>query len=80
MEQVAAYLLDHTKKGKGAPVSNRLPVLLAVEQKMLNPRLSWMQLAIRFCQCGKREHDLMCRERVRQQARELQAMLARLRV
>ena len=57
MEQVAGILQNRPKKGKGAPVLNRLPVLLAVEQRKLNPQISWMQLAVKYCQCSLRKHD-----------------------
>jgi hypothetical protein len=80
MERVAGVLQNRFKKGKGAPVSNRLPVLLAVEQKIHNPRLSWMRLAMKFCQCGEEAHNLKCRERLRHQAQELDEMLHRLGV
>ena len=80
MEQVGGVLQNRFKKGKGAPVSNRLPVLLAVELKRDNPRLSWMKLAIKFCQCGEPTHNIKCRERLRHQAQELDEMLRRLGV
>jgi hypothetical protein len=75
----AERTLQRSTKGRGRPVSNRLPVLRAVEQRMLNPDLSWMRLAIMFCQCGGR-HTLQCRERIRHQAMELEEMLTRLGV
>ena len=71
MEQVTSILNKRTGKRKGAPVSNRLPVLLAVEYKMLKPQLSWMRAAIKFCPCGKATHDFRCRERLRHQAMTL---------
>jgi hypothetical protein len=80
MDQVARILQGSTKKGKGAPVSNRLPVLLAYEQKKLNPQISWMKLAMRFCQCTEPRHDAKCRERIRHQAMELEEMITRLGV
>lgn len=75
----AGNILQRSAKGRGRPVTNRLPVLQAVEQKMLNPKLSWMRLAIMFCQCGEK-HTPQCRERIRHQAMELEKMLARLGV
>jgi len=69
------------KKRRGRPVSNRRPVLLAVEQKTLCPQLSWMTLATEYCQCRKRSHDnVRCRDRLRIQAMELDEMLTRLGV
>jgi len=76
MEQVAGVLLKRSKKGKGAPVSNRLPVLQAVEHQMQHPEMSWMRLANKFCQCGKQKHDLKCRDRLRLQAKKLNERLA----
>jgi len=80
MDQVASILQRSTKKGKGAPVSNRLPVLLAYEQRKVNPRMSWMKLAVKFCQCAEPKHDARCRERIRRQAMKLDEMLTRLGV
>ena len=68
------------KKRRGRPVSNRRPVLLAVEQKILFPHLSWMTLATEVCPCRKGAHDLQCRDRLRIQAMELDEMLTRLGV
>jgi hypothetical protein len=75
----AGKTLQRATKGRGRPVTNRLPVLQAVEQRMLNPKLSWMRLAVMFCQCGKR-HGPRCRERIRHQAMDLEEMLTRLGV
>lgn len=80
MEEVSGILHERSKKGKGAPVSNRLPVLLAYEQRSLNSKMSWMKLAVKFCQCSEPKHDHRCRERIRQQAMELEKMLTRLGV
>jgi len=79
-EQADIYLLAHVKKRRGRPVSNRLPVLLAFERKQVDPRVSWMRLARKYCRCGKITHDFKCRERIRIQAMELDEMLTRLRV
>jgi hypothetical protein len=68
------------KKRKGRPVSNRRPVLLAIEHQLLNPPVSWMQLALKSCQCGKQKHDTACRNRLRVQAGNLKKMLTRLGV
>ena len=69
-----------SKRARGRPVSNRGPVLLAVEQRLLHPELSWMKLAIRFCQCGQSHHNEMCKQRIRQQAMKVEKMLTRLGV
>ena len=67
------------QRGRGRPVSNRLPALLALEQRMYSdPRPSWMRLAIRFCRCPKTNHDHPCKERLRQQSRILENTLRRL--
>ncbi len=79
MDVAAPFLLSRTKKGKGAPVTNRLPVVLAKEYRILHPKTSWMQLAIKFCPCGK-PHDMKCRERLRHQAMEFDDMRVRLGV
>lgn len=78
METINPILQNRVKRGKGAPVTNRLPVLRAVEYQSLHPKTSWMQLAMKFCECGKGEHDDKCRGRIRSQARELDEMLDRL--
>ncbi len=76
----AAELFQPPKKKLGRPVSNRWPVMLALEQRMQNPELSWMQLAVDFCRCGQPKHEYACRERIRQQAMVLDEMLNRLGV
>jgi hypothetical protein len=78
--QQAAIVLRTSTRGRGRPVANRLPVLLAFEKRELNPALSWSRLAREFCQCGQRVHDLRCRNRIRQQARALERVLSRLGV
>lgn len=66
-------------KRRGRPITARSWVLETYEQRVLNPRLSWMQLAIKFCPC-RNEHTVRCRERLRQQAIQLETMLTRLGV
>jgi hypothetical protein len=80
MEYATKVLLGQAKRGRGKPVSNRSLVLLAVEQKRLKPRLSWMKLTGKFCPCGQANHDTKCRERLRHQAQELEDVIARLGV
>jgi len=81
IEQAATLLQPpKTKKKLGRPVSNRWPVMLALERRMQNPKLSWMQLAVDFCRCDKPKHEFACRERIRQQAMVLDEMLNRLGV
>ena len=80
MEKATNFLHGHLKRGQGKPVSNRFPILLAVERKLMNPRLSWMKLAITFCACGQSKHDYGCRERIRHQAVEFDEMRKRLGV
>jgi hypothetical protein len=79
-EQSHKYLLAHSKRARKRPVSNRLPIVLACEEKELNPKLSWSQLAIKYCNCGKSQHDFQCRERIRVPAYDLKDMLNRLGV
>jgi hypothetical protein len=43
IEYATKVLIDHSKIGRGKPISKRSPVLLAVEQKRLNRKLSWMK-------------------------------------
>jgi hypothetical protein len=67
------------KKKRGRPVSNRWPIMLALEHWMQikdtqDHDLSWMQLAIRFCRCGK-QHNERCRNRLRQQVMVLERKL-----
>ena len=66
------------QKKRGRPVSNRRAVLLAVEDRLRDPNLSWMQLAIKHCKCGEAKHTDHCKQRIRIQAIELKAMLKRL--
>jgi hypothetical protein len=63
------------KRAKGRPVSKRRLATLALEAKELAPDLSWMQLAMKFCDCSKRPHDEKCRDRLRQEIRILQKTL-----
>jgi len=74
------YVTELERKERGRPRSNRRVVMLALEQRELNPTLSWMQLTIRFCACGKDMHDMRCRERIRQMALNLKRTLDRLGV
>lgn len=78
-EQAALVLQNSVDKPRGAPVSNRLPVLLAFE-KRTQDGTSWGRLAREFCPCDKPKHDIHCKERIRQQAMKLEEMMMRLGV
>lgn len=73
------------KKKHGRPISNRWPVMLALEhwrkvRERGNRDLSYMQLAVLFCRCGKPNHDERCRDRLRKQMIVLERKLTALGV
>jgi hypothetical protein len=51
---------------RGHPLTREISVRRALELKSANPKLSLMQLAQKVCNCGKKVHDLSCRENLRQ--------------
>ena len=62
------------------PRSHRRRILHALETKQMNPKLSWMRLAARFCPCPNPTHSARCRDLVRKRTVALKEMLDRLGV
>jgi hypothetical protein len=62
---------------KGAPVrpETRTLAVAALDAKLTDPKFSWQSFANLHCPCGKKRHDIDCKERIRQSAMELQRLL-----
>jgi hypothetical protein len=66
-----------TKKRQGRPKTARESAILALEKKTREPdrKWSWRELAQQFCTCKKSNHDMYCRERIRQSTKSLERLL-----
>lgn len=51
---------------RGHPLTREPLARKALEMKTANPKLSWMRIAQKLCDCGNREHDYRCKENIRQ--------------
>ena len=78
LEVVPVMLAPFSKPGAPIKVETRELAITAVEAKQTDPNFSWQKFANQHCRCGKSKHDINCKERIRQAAMELQALLKRL--
>lgn len=74
LTQNLAFLQRTLKRPHGSPIRKRTLAVQALEMRHLK-NLSWMQLAIKLCDCDKSNHDHDCSQRIRQQVRVLQEVL-----
>jgi hypothetical protein len=49
----------------------------ALELKLQDPKLSWMQLTMKLCPCEKKNHDFQCREVIRREVGNLKKLLTK---
>lgn len=63
------------KNAPGAPPKRRAAGILALELKHRKPKLTWMQVAIQCCNCGKSKHTPGCMQVVRQEVIALEKLL-----
>jgi hypothetical protein len=70
------------ERRRGAPIKPevRRLAIIALEAERTDAHFSWMRFAAAHCDCGKDRHDPACKERIRQAARALQRLLARLHI
>ncbi len=64
--------------GRGRPIVRRHVVAAALEMKENNPHLSRVELAQRFCPCGKTTHDSKCAQRLRRDIQRLKALIRKI--
>jgi len=74
LTQNLAFLQQTLKPPHGSPIRKRTLAVQALEMKLLK-NLSWMQLAIKLCDCDKSNHDHVCRQRIRRQVGVLNKVL-----
>ena len=63
---------------RGRPVTRRHVAAAALEAKQQNPSLTRLELAQKFCPCGKARHNAECAERLRRDMQRLNALIRRI--
>ena len=65
------------RKGKGARIKPEVRRLVkkALESKWNEPKVSLMRFTLDNCPCSKMQHDLKCKERIRQGVRDLEKLI-----
>jgi hypothetical protein len=78
----ADHLLKAVSSKPGAPVRPEIRRLAirALETQRADPRFSWQRFANTNCPCRKSQHDIYCKERIRQSAMRLKRLLTELGV
>ncbi len=74
LTQNLAFLQQTLKRPHGSPIRKRTLAVQALEMRLLR-NLSWMQLAIKLCDCDKSNHNSDCSQKIRQQVRVLKEVL-----
>lgn len=78
----ADHLLEALSSKPGAPVRPEIRRLAvrALETQRADPGFSWQRFANTNCPCRKSQHDIYCKERIRQSAMRLKRLLTELGV
>ena len=76
---VRAVLTRSNPRRRGRRVSKRGLTIKVLEAKIAKRHLSWDELAIRYCDCGK-DHKFQCRERIRKNVARLKRLIAKYRI
>jgi hypothetical protein len=63
---------------RGRPVTRRHVAAAALEAKQQNSSLTRLELAQKFCPCGKARHNAECAERLRRDMQRLNALIRRI--
>jgi hypothetical protein len=68
----------HQMSARGAP-NKRTETLRLLDAKLVNA-WSYRQLAAKMCDCGAKQHNEYCAERIRKRLKELEAFLGRYKI
>jgi hypothetical protein len=73
--EARALLRKQSQPQKGAP--NKHPLTLAMFDARVANGWSYMELASKMCDCSLRNHNDLCRERIRKRLKELESVLSK---
>ena len=78
--ELIPQLLDPRRRGRHL-TSKRLQWVKAYEERVrFGTDLSWMQIAIKACDCGRTAHTIACRNNIRQGVRILERLLKKYQI
>lgn len=68
------------KRGRGRPITRRYLAVTAFDNRLTDPRKSWMRVTLELCPSRKSPHDARCKDQLLQRVKELKLVLKKYQI